>query len=78
MKIKSSNKAKHRFFAEKDICFMQLEYYNLCKYVRSEQMQIIFFNSLFNNEEITSKEKLVYGFMMYVQYIHRKITEYTK
>lgn len=56
MKIKSSNKAKHRFFAEKDICFMQLEYYNLCKYVRSEQMQIIFFNSLFNNEEITSKE----------------------
>lgn len=52
MKIKKSNKAKHRFFAEKDICFMQLEYYNLCKYVRSEQMQIIFFfNSLFNNEE---------------------------
>lgn len=42
MKIKSSNKAKHRVFAEKDICFMQLEYSNLCKYVRSEQMQIIF------------------------------------
>lgn len=67
MIIKSSNKAKHRFFAEKDICFMQLEYYNLCKYVRIEEMQNLFFNSLFNCLILLFEGEIIKGEIIYNQ-----------